>query len=128
MAMLPRIKPRTFYDLVIQVVEGAARSDPGRHGPPLFAPPGGLGARDLSRPKLEKVLGKTLGVPLLQEQAMRVAIECAGFAATEADQVRRAKATFTFTAASALSGLVDDHHDRKVHNRATTKMRGSRAQ
>jgi error-prone DNA polymerase len=49
------------------------------------------------KPELEKVLGKTLGVPLFQEQAMRVAIECAGFTASEADQLRRSMATFKFT-------------------------------
>ena len=49
------------------------------------------------KPELEKVLGKTLGVPLFQEQAMRVAIECAGFTPGEADQLRRAMATFKFT-------------------------------
>jgi error-prone DNA polymerase len=43
------------------------------------------------------VLGETLGVPLFQEQAMRVAIECAGFTQGEADQLRRAMATFKFT-------------------------------
>jgi len=47
--------------------------------------------------ELERVLGRTLGVPLFQEQAMRVAIECAGFTPGEADQLRRAMATFKFT-------------------------------
>src|SRR3546814_6264964 len=49
------------------------------------------------KPELERVLGKTLGVPLFQEQAMRVAIECAGFTPSEADQLRRAMATFKHT-------------------------------
>jgi error-prone DNA polymerase len=54
-------------------------------------------SRSYPKPELEKVLGKTLGVPLFQEQAMRVAIECAGFTPGEADQLRRAMATFKFT-------------------------------
>src|SRR3954471_9224643 len=49
------------------------------------------------KPELQKVLGKTLGVPLFQEQAMRVAIECAGFTAGEADRLRRSMATFKHT-------------------------------
>jgi error-prone DNA polymerase len=48
-------------------------------------------------PALEKVLGKTLGVPLFQEQAMQVAMVAAGFSPTEADQLRRSMATFKFT-------------------------------
>src|SRR3546814_19423983 len=48
-------------------------------------------------PELRRVLEKTLGVPLFQEQAMRVAIECAGFTASEADLLRRAMATFKLT-------------------------------
>jgi DNA polymerase III alpha subunit len=49
------------------------------------------------KPELEKVLGKTMGVPLFQEQAMRVAIECAGCTPSEADQLRRSMATFKHT-------------------------------
>jgi error-prone DNA polymerase len=49
------------------------------------------------KPALERVLGKTLGVPLFKEQANRVAIECAGFTPGEADQLRRAMATFKHT-------------------------------
>lgn len=48
-------------------------------------------------PELEAVLGKTLGVPLFQESAMRVAMVCAGFTAGEADQLRKSMATFKFT-------------------------------
>ena len=65
------------------------------------------------KPELEKVLGKTLGVPLFQEQAMRVAIECAGFTAGEADQLRRAMATFKVTGGVShfkdklVSGMVE---------------------
>ena len=56
------------------------------------------------KPELEGVLHKTLGVPLFQEQAMRLAIVCAGFTPGEADQLRRAMATFKFTGGSAISG------------------------
>src|SRR3546814_11614920 len=57
----------------------------------------GLEPVNYPKPELEKVLGKTLGVPLFQEQAMRVAIECAGFTPGEADMLRKSMATFKFT-------------------------------
>jgi error-prone DNA polymerase len=97
MAMLPRIKPRTYYDLVIEVAivrPGPIQGDMvhsylrRREGKEEIIYP---------KPELEKVLGKTLGVPLFQEQAMRVAIECAGYRPSEADQLRRSMATFKHT-------------------------------
>jgi error-prone DNA polymerase len=94
MAMLPRIKPKTFYDLVIEV----AIVRPGPIQGDMVHPY--LRRRENREPvtyptaELKQVLGKTLGVPLFQEQAMRVAIECAGFTPSEADQLRRSMATF----------------------------------
>ena len=97
MAILPRLKPRTFYDLVVQ--EAIVRPGPiqGDMVHPYLRRREGLVAVSYPQPELEAVLGKTLGVPLFQEQAMRVAIECAGFTPGEADQLRRAMATFKFT-------------------------------
>ena len=97
MAMLPRIKPRTFYDLVIEVAIVRPGPIQGDMVHPYLRRREGREAVVYPKPELEKVLGKTLGVPLFQEQAMRVAIECAGFTASEADQLRRAMATFKFT-------------------------------
>ncbi|MES2035208.1 MAG: error-prone DNA polymerase [Pseudomonadota bacterium] len=97
MAMLPRIKPRTFYDLVIEVAIVRPGPIQGDMVHPYLRRREGKEPIDYPTPELERVLGKTLGVPLFQEQAMRVAIECAGFTATEADQLRRAMATFKFT-------------------------------
>src|SRR5690606_35978376 len=90
MAMLPRLKPRTFYDLVIQVAIVRPGPIQGDMVHPYLRRR--EGKEDVSYPslELEAVLGKTLGVPLFQEQAMRVAITCAGFSAGEADQLRRA--------------------------------------
>ena len=102
MSMLPRMKPKEFYDLAIEVAivrpgpiqgdmvhpylrrrEGSEKVEfpmpSPEHGPP---------------DELEKVLGKTLGVPLFQEQAMRLAIEAARFTPEEANGLRRAMATF----------------------------------
>ncbi|RYG38287.1 MAG: DNA polymerase III subunit alpha, partial [Burkholderiales bacterium] len=97
MAMLPRIKPRTFYDLVIEVAIVRPGPIQGDMVHPYLRRREGKEAVVYPKPELERVLGKTLGVPLFQEQAMRVAIECAGFTAGEADQLRRAMATFKFT-------------------------------
>jgi error-prone DNA polymerase len=97
MAMLPRIKPRTFYDLVIEVAIVRPGPIQGDMVHPYLRRREGKEPVDYPTPELEKVLGKTLGVPLFQEQAMRVAIECAGFTPGEADQLRRAMATFKFT-------------------------------
>jgi error-prone DNA polymerase len=97
MAMLPRMKPRTFYDLVIEVAIVRPGPIQGDMVHPYLRRREGKEAVVYPKPELEKVLGKTLGVPLFQEQAMRVAIECAGFTASEADQLRRSMATFKFT-------------------------------
>ena len=97
MSMLPRIKPRTFYDLVIEVAIVRPGPIQGDMVHPYLRRREGKEPVDYPKPELEKVLGKTLGVPLFQEQAMRVAIECAGFTPGEADQLRRAMATFKHT-------------------------------
>lgn len=95
--MLPRLEPRTFYDLVVQVAivrPGPIQGD--MVHPYLRRRREGLEPVFFPKPELEKVLGKTLGVPLLQEQAMGVAIECAGFTPGEADLLRKSMATFKF--------------------------------
>jgi error-prone DNA polymerase len=82
------------------------------------------------KPELEAVLGKTLGVPLFQEQAMRVAIECAGFTAGEADQLRRAMATFKHTGGVSkfgqklIQGMVDNGYDRDFAERTFRQLEG----
>ncbi len=97
MSMLPRLKPRTYYDLVVQVAIVRPGPIQGDMVHPYLRRREGLEPVDYPTPELEKVLGKTLGVPLFQEQAMRVAIECAGFTPGEADMLRKSMATFKFT-------------------------------
>ena len=97
MSMLPRIKPRTFYDLVIEVAIVRPGPIQGDMVHPYLRRREGKEAVEFPKPELERVLGKTLGVPLFQEQAMQVAMVCAGFSAGEADQLRRAMATFKHT-------------------------------
>ena len=97
MAMLPRLKPREFYDLVIQVAIVRPGPIQGDMVHPYLRRREGREPVSYPSPALKKVLGKTLGVPLFQEQAMQVAIQCAGFTPGEADQLRRSMATFKMT-------------------------------
>ena len=97
MASLPRTKPNTYYDLVVQVALVRPGPIQGDMVHPYLRRKAGLEKPEYPTPELEKVLGKTLGIPLFQEQAMQVAIHCAGFSPGEADQLRRAMATFKFT-------------------------------
>ena len=94
MSFLPRMKPRTFYDLVIEVA--IVRPGPIQGGMvhPYLRRRDGREEVRYPLPELEPVLGKTLGVPIFQEQAMRIAIIGAGFTPAEADGLRRAMATF----------------------------------
>ncbi|MFF3064067.1 error-prone DNA polymerase [Oerskovia sp. NPDC057915] len=90
MATLPRLQPRTFYDIVIEVA--LIRPGPIQGGSvhPYINRARGREPVTFLHPLLEKSLAKTLGVPLFQEQLMQMAIDVAGFSAAEADQLRRA--------------------------------------
>ncbi len=94
MSMLPRLKPRTFYDLVIEVAIVRPGPIQGDMVHPYLRRRAGLEPVSFPSEAMRKVLGKTLGVPLFQEQAMRIAIEGAGFTPAEADRLRKAMATF----------------------------------
>ncbi|WP_312572983.1 error-prone DNA polymerase, partial [Brevundimonas sp.] len=130
MAMLPRIKPRTFYDLVIEVAIVRPGPIQGDMVHPYLRRREGREPVDYPKPELEKVLGKTLGVPLFQEQAMRVAIECAGFTASEADQLRRAMATFKFTGGVShfkdklVSGMVERGYTAAFAEKTFSQLEG----
>jgi error-prone DNA polymerase len=130
MAMLPRIKPRTFYDLVIEVAIVRPGPIQGDMVHPYLRRREGKEPVVFPRPELEKVLGKTLGVPLFQEQAMRVAIECAGFTAGEADQLRRAMATFKHTGGVSgfkeklVGGMVERGYDLAFAEKTFSQLEG----
>jgi error-prone DNA polymerase len=102
MNMLPRLKPRTFYDLVIEVAIVRPGPIQGDMVHPYLRRRNKIERENYPSPspehgppdELYKVLHKTLGVPLFQEQAMRIAIEAAGFTSEEANGLRRAMATF----------------------------------
>lgn len=90
MATLPRLKPRVFYDLVVEVA--LIRPGPIQGGSvhPYIKRRNGQEVVTYDHPSMEPALRKTLGVPLFQEQLMQLAVDCAGFSAAEADQLRRA--------------------------------------
>ena len=130
MAMLPRMKPTNFYDIAIQVaivrpgpIQGdmvhpyLKRREALRQNPDIEF--------EYPSPKLKAVLEKTLGVPLFQEQAMKVAIEGAGFSPARADELRKAMATFKYTqgvgqfkeelmAGMAVNGIAPEFGERLV--------------
>ncbi|MGD9803407.1 MAG: error-prone DNA polymerase [Hyphomicrobiaceae bacterium] len=97
MTMLPRLKPRCFYDLVIEVAIVRPGPIQGDMVHPYLRRRCGQEPVTYASPALKEVLGKTLGVPLFQEQAMKIAIVAAGFTPDEADGLRRAMATFRHT-------------------------------
>lgn len=94
MSMLPRLKPRKFYDLVIEVAIVRPGPIQGDMVHPYLRRRGGEEPVEYPSPAFEKVLHQTLGVPIFQEQAMRLVVEAAGFTPDEADQLRRAMAAW----------------------------------
>ncbi len=94
MSMLPRLKPREFYDLVIEVAIVRPGPIQGKMVHPYLRRRAGREPVEFPNEDLRRVLGRTLGVPLFQEQAMQLAIVAAGFTPDEADQLRRAMAAW----------------------------------
>ncbi|CAG5068102.1 Error-prone DNA polymerase [Dyadobacter sp. CECT 9623] len=93
-SMLPRLKPRVFYDLVIEVAIVRPGPIQGDMVHPYLRRRNGEEPVEYPTPELKEILKRTLGVPLFQEQAMKIAIVAAGFTPTEADELRRSMATF----------------------------------
>ncbi|MBC3879939.1 error-prone DNA polymerase [Undibacterium sp. LX40W] len=94
MGMLPRLRPRTFYDLVIQVA--IVRPGPIQGGMvhPYLRRRQGIEPVSYPKPAIEKILSRTLGVPIFQEQVMQIAMAAADFSPGEADELRRAMAAW----------------------------------
>ncbi len=130
MSMLPRLKPTTFYDLVVQVAIVRPGPIQGDMVHPYLRRREGQEKPHYPKPELERVLGKTLGVPLFQEQAMQVAIQCAGFTPGEADQLRRSMATFKFTGGVShfkdklIGGMVDHGYEQAFAERTFSQLEG----
>ncbi|WP_084678903.1 error-prone DNA polymerase [Methylocystis sp. ATCC 49242] len=108
MSMLPRLKPNCFYDLVIEVAIVRPGPIQGDMVHPYLRRRSGKEPVSYPSKELEQVLGRTYGVPLFQEQAMRIAIVAAGFTPSEADQLRRAMATFK------RAGLIGGFRDKMI--------------
>jgi error-prone DNA polymerase len=108
MSMLPRHQPRCFYDLVVQVA--IVRPGPIQGGSvhPYLDRRSGRVPVVYPSPEIEKALGRTLGIPLFQEQCMQLAILCAGFTPGEADGLRRAMAAWRRT------GSLDKYEPRII--------------
>src|SRR6202008_3928045 len=138
MSMLPRLKPREFYDLVIEVaivrpgpIQGGMvhpylRRRSGQEVVVFPSPSPEHGPPD----ELKQVLGRTMGVPLFQEQAMKLAIVAARFTPEEANQLRRAMATFrhmgtihTFEA-KMIEGMTKRGYDRAFAERCFNQIKG----
>lgn len=94
MTMLPRLKPGNYYDLVIEIAIVRPGPIQGEMVHPYLARRNGLEPVSYPSPEVQKVLERTLGIPIFQEQVMQIAMVAAGFTAGEADQLRRAMAAW----------------------------------
>jgi error-prone DNA polymerase len=130
MSMLPRLRPRSFYDLVIEVAIVRPGPIQGDMVHPYLRRRQGLEPVSFPSEALEQVLGKTLGVPLFQEQAMRIAIVAAGFTPVEADRLRRAMATFRKVGIihefglRLVEGMVRNGYERDFAERCFRQIEG----
>ncbi len=130
MTMLPRLKPREFYDLVIEVAIVRPGPIQGDMVHPYLRRRSGREPVNYPSEALRQVLGKTMGVPLFQEQAMKIAIVGAGFAPDEADRLRRAMATFKRNGDIHLfrekfvAGMVKNGYDRDFATRCFSQIEG----
>jgi error-prone DNA polymerase len=108
MAMLPRLKPRCFYDLVIEVAIVRPGPIQGDMVHPYLRRRAGQEVVQYPHPTLERVLAKTLGVPIFQEQVMKLAVLAADYTPGEADQLRRDMAAWR------KAGRIEAHRERMV--------------
>ncbi|WP_294252899.1 error-prone DNA polymerase [uncultured Sphingomonas sp.] len=130
MSMLPRLKPKEFYDLVIQVAIVRPGPIQGDMVHPYLRRREGKEAVEYPSEELKDVLDKTFGVPLFQEQAMKVAIVGAGFEPAEADALRRAMATFKSTGGvthfkeKMISGMLKKGYTQDFAERTFKQIEG----
>ncbi|MEO5324668.1 error-prone DNA polymerase [Mesorhizobium sp. CC13] len=130
MSMLPRLRPREFYDLVIEVAIVRPGPIQGDMVHPYLRRRQGKEKVDFPKEELRQILGKTLGVPLFQEQAMKIAIVAGGFSPGEADKLRRAMATFKRTGTIGnyrermIEGMVGRGYERDFAERCFKQIEG----
>jgi len=130
MSMLPRLKPRKFYDLVIEVAIVRPGPIQGDMVHPYLRRRNKEEDVDYPSTEIETILEKTLGVPLFQEQAMEIAIVAAGFTPAEADELRRSMATFKAKGKVSafqkkmVDGMVKKHYTEEFSNRVFKQLEG----
>ncbi|MCK9908301.1 error-prone DNA polymerase [Microbacteriaceae bacterium K1510] len=136
MTMLPRLRPKEFYDLVIEVAIVRPGPIQGNMVHPYLRRRQGLEKAEYPKPahgdvnELEQILKKTLGVPLFQEQAMKIAIVAGGFTPGEADKLRRAMATFKRTGTigtfrdKMVGGMLAKGYAREFAERCFSQIEG----
>lgn len=130
MSMLPRLRPKCFYDLVIEVA--IVRPGPIQGGMvhPYLKRRNGEEQVEYPSTELKEVLHKTLGVPLFQEQAMRIAVVAAGFTPDEADLLRRSMAAFRRTGqvhafeGKFISGMLNKGYTPEFSERCFSQILG----
>jgi error-prone DNA polymerase len=129
-SMLPRLKPRSFYDLVIEVAIVRPGPIQGDMVHPYLRRRNGEEKIEYPSKDLEEILGRTLGVPLFQEQAMKIAIVAAGFTPNEADELRRSMATFkaqgmvTKFEKKLIDGMMERGYEREYAQRVFKQLEG----
>ncbi|KQT85472.1 error-prone DNA polymerase [Aurantimonas sp. Leaf443] len=130
MTMLPKLRPDKFYDLVIEVAIVRPGPIQGDMVHPYLRRKMGLEEPTYPKPELRQILEKTLGVPLFQEQAMKIAIVAAGFTPDDADKLRRSMATFrrmgtihTFRA-KMIEGMAKNGYERDFAERCFKQIEG----
>jgi error-prone DNA polymerase len=130
MSMLPRLKPRCFYDLVIEVAIVRPGPIQGDMVHPYLRRRDGKEKVKYPSKELEEILSKTLGVPLFQEQAMKIAIVAAGFTPAEADELRRSMATFKakgFVSSlekKLIDGMMKNGYEKEFAQRIFRQLEG----
>lgn len=130
MNFLPRMRPRNFYDLVIEVAIIRPGPIQGDMVHPYIRRRNGEEPVEFPSDELGQVLGKTLGVPLFQEQAMQIAIIGAGFTPEEADRLRRSLATFRRYGSVSefrtrfLQGMMKNGYDEEFAARCFSQIEG----
>jgi error-prone DNA polymerase len=129
-SMLPRLRPKCFYDLVIEVAIVRPGPIQGDMVHPYLRRRNGEEPIDYPSKDLEEILGRTLGVPLFQEQAMKIAIVAAGFTPAEADELRRSMATFKSKGVVAhfekklISGMIKNGYSKEYAQRVFRQLEG----
>ena len=129
-SMLPRLKPKCFYDLVIEVAIVRPGPIQGDMVHPYLRRRNGEEPIDYPSKELEEILGRTLGIPLFQEQAMKIAIVAAGFTPAEADELRRSMATFKAKGVIAnferklIAGMTHNGYSEEYARRVFKQLEG----